>query len=348
MADMIRGERRVRLFAEVISHPEKTYTITELMVIFSIPKNERRNLQRDMQYLSEMDGGRYIKVSGKSRSFVYSSALKSADRLLFPNFENTMLHLVFLQRIANIYPATSDTIHSLLTKIKDSLPRQELDSLKRLSDDLGKRILFMGTPPDYEEDASEKLKIILQAIHECRKIKVTNITETSNMPSIRIPLMIIVYQGELYVGCKSETHTNQTYVLKFRRLQNVSLTNETFKDDPKAVENLRKRVNLGSAILGKQDPKAEDVEIRFPSHVRTFLEEKPYHRSMSIIDDGKYGLLVKMKVEANELLFRWVLSFADSAQVIKPESLRMRLHNFGNHLLSAYPTYGNNTLNFDF
>ena len=46
-----------------------------------------------------------------------------------------------------------------------------------------------------------------------------------------------------------------------------------------------------------------------------------------------------MKVEANELLFRWVLSFADSAQVIKPESLRTRLHNFGIHLYSTYPVY---------
>lgn len=338
MADLTRGERRVRLFALLISNPERKYTISNLMEIFNIPENERRNLQRDMQYLSEMDGGRYIKVSGDKRSYVYSSALKSADRLLFPNFENTMLHLVFLQRIANIYPATSDTIHSLLTKIKDSLPRQELDSLQRLSDDLGKRILFMGTPPDYEEDASEKLKIILQAIHECRKIKVTNITENSNMPSIRIPLMIIVYQGELYVGCKSETH-EETYVLKFRRLQNVSLTNETFQDDPKAVEILRKRVNLGSAILGKQESHAEEVEIMFPSHARIFLTEKPYHRSMEILDDGRNGLLVKMNVEVNELLVRWILSYAESATVIKPASLRERLYKFGQYLSSTYPIY---------
>ena len=341
MADLTRGERRVRLFALLISNPERKYTISILMEIFNIPENERRNLQRDMQYLSQMDGGRYIKASGDKRSYVYSSALKSADRLLFPNFENTMLHLVFLQRIANIYPATSDTIHSLLTKIKDSLPRQELDSLQRLSDDLGKRILFMGTPPDYEEDASEKLKIILQAIHECRKIKVTNVTENSNVPSIRIPLMIIVYQGELYVGCKSETHPNDTYVLKFRRLQNVSLTNETFQDDPKAVEILRKRVNLGSAILGTQDPKAEDVEIRFPNNAHIFLMEKPYHRSMKIFDDGSNHLLVKMKVEVNELLVRWILSYAESASVVKPASLRERLHDFGLHLLSTYPVYRN-------
>ena len=336
MADLTRGERRVRLFAELISHPEKTYTISDLMVIFEIPENERRNLQRDMQYLSEMDGGRYIKVSGEKRSYVYSSALKSADRLLFPNFENTMLHFVFLQRIANIYPATSDTINSLLKKIKDSLPKQELDSLKRLSDDLDKRILFMGTPPNYEEDASEKLKVVLRAIHECRKLKVTYITEYSNQSSLRIPLMIIVYHGELYVGCRSESHPGDTYVLKFRRMQKVELTNESFKDDLKIVDKLRKRVNLGSAILGRQEPRAEDVEIRFPSHARIFLEENPFHRSMEIHDYGEGGLLVTMKVEVNEMLFRWVLSYADVANVQKPSSLRQKLHNFGAQLLDMY------------
>ena len=336
MADMIRGERRVRLFAELISHPERKYTISDLMAIFGIPQNERRNLQRDMQYLSEMDGGRYIKVSGDSRSYVYSSALKSADRLLFPNFENTMLHFVFLQRIANIYPATSDIINSLLVKIKDSLPSSEIDSLKRLSDDLGKRILFMGTPPDYEENASEKLKTVLRAIHECRKLKVTYNKATSIITSMRTPLMIIVYQGELYVGCKSETHPSKTYVLKFRRMQNVELANESFKDDPKAVENLRKQVNLGSAILGRQDPKAENIELRFPSFARAFLEEQPYHRSMKIEDCGEDELLVTMKVEVNEMLFRWVLSYADIAEVVKPASLRRHLHTFGVQLMDMY------------
>lgn len=336
MADLTRGERRVRLFAELISHPERKYTISKLMDIFNIPENERRNVQRDMLYLTEMDGGRYIKVSGASRSYIYSSALKSADRLLFPNFENTMLHFVFLQRIANIYPATSDIINSLLTKIKDSLPSNELDSLKRLSDDLGKRILFMGTPPDYEEDASEKLKTVLRAIHECRKLRVTYYT--SNTPSMRTPLMIVVYQGELYVGCKSETHPGKTYPLKFRRMQNVELTNETFKDDPKTVECLRKQVNLGSFILGKQEPKAEEVKIRFPSFARVFLKEQPYHRSMKIDDDGEDSLLVTMKVEVNEMLFRWVLSYTDIAEVLKPVSLRQKLRNFGFALTDIYAT----------
>ena len=107
MADMTRGERTVQLFAKVISNPEKKFTINDLMEAFNIPAEERRNVQRDMRFLSEMDGGRYIAVDTVGRTSYYTSALRNAERLLFPNFENTMLHFVFLKRIANIYPATS-------------------------------------------------------------------------------------------------------------------------------------------------------------------------------------------------------------------------------------------------
>ena len=136
-------------------------------------------------------------------------------------------------------------------------------------------------------------------------------------------------------------------MLKFRRIKQVKLTKETFAEDPKILEKLRKRVISGAAILGKQEPNAEEVVIKFDSRVKFFLEEKPFHRSMKIEQEPNGALLVKMKVEVNELLFRWVLSYADSATVIKPYSLRQKLHEFGNFLFSAYPTYERTTLNLD-
>ena len=101
MADKTRGERTVQLFAKVIANPNKKFTINDLTEALEIPENEKRNVQRDMRFLSEMDGGRYIQAESVGRTFYYSSALQNADRLLFPNFENTMLHFVFLRRIAN-------------------------------------------------------------------------------------------------------------------------------------------------------------------------------------------------------------------------------------------------------
>ena len=347
MPDITRGERTVQLFAQVISNPEKKFTISELMASLNIPENERRNVQRDMRFLSEIDGGRYIRVDGDKRSFVYSSALHSADRLLFPNFENTMLHYVFLQRIANMYPATSEIILSLLERIQKTLPQRERKTLEQLTSNLNTRILFMGTQPDFEENCSDKIKIILQAILEHRKIDVTYMTDMGDKKSLRIPLMVVIYQNEIYIGCESETHPGDTYVLKFRRIKQIALTKETFVENPKILEKLRKRVISGAAILGKQEPKAEDVLIKFDSRAKFFLEEKPFHRSMRIEHEPNGSLLVSMKVEVNELLFRWVLSYADSATVIKPLSLRQKLHDFGNHLLSTYPTYGRTTLNLD-
>lgn len=334
MADITRADRVLQLFALLISNPSRSYSVSDLMEALEIPENERRNVQRDMQTLTSANGGAYIRVLSDQRAFRYQSAVKSADNLLFPNFENTMLHFVFLQRIANMYPAASETITDLLEKIQKSLPANEKKAVEQLAQDLNSRILFAGTPPTFEEDSSEKLKVILRAIHERRKISTVSINEFR--PHVRIPLMVILYQGEIYIGCESQTHLGDTYTLKFRRIKSVELTKETFQDNPKTLEMLRKRVRLGSAIFGPQDPKAEDVEIIFKDDVQAYLEERPFQRSMKVekLRDGR--LLVTMKALNDDLLFRWVLSYADSAEVIKPVALRKRLFEFSYFLDSTY------------
>lgn len=265
MADMTRGERTEQLFAQVISNPTKKYTIANLMESLNIPDTERRNVQRDMRFLSEMDAGRYIQQESIGRTYYYSSALQNADRLLFPNFENTMLHFVFLRRIANIYPATSEIITQLLERIEDCLPAREKKSLRMLGEELNSKILFMGTPPDFEEDSSEKIRVILQAIHDHRKIEVEYITEMSG-----------------------------------------------------------------------QEPKLENIEIEFDSHVRLFLEENPFNRSMRIYN-GKTGkILAKLKAENNRLLFNWVVSFANAAKVMKPAALQDKLNEYADFLKEVY------------
>lgn len=334
MADMTRGERTVQLFVQVISNPTKKYSVGDLMELLNIPDGERRNVQRDMRFLSELDAGRYVQQESVGRTFYYSSALQNADRLLFPNFENAMLHFVFLRRIANIYPATSEIITQLLERIEKSLPPREKKAIQLLGQELNSKILFMGTPPDFEEDASEKIRVILQAIHDHRKIEVEYINE--NSWSKRIPLMIIVYQNDIYVGCESESHAGDTYTLKFRRIQNVKLSKETFVENPKTMDKLRRQVMSGAAFMSGQEPKLQDIEIEFESRAKLYLQEKPFNRNMNI-SKGKNGkIIVKMKAENNQLLFHWILSFSDAARVIKPASLRRRLSEFADYLKEVY------------
>lgn len=334
MADKTRGERTVQLFAKVISNPTKKFSITDLMESLDIPESEKRNVQRDMRFLADMDAGRYIQAESVGRTFYYSSALQNADRLLFPNFENTMLHFVFLRRIANIYPATSEIIMQLLERIENSLPPREKKSIQQLGDELNSKILFMGTPPDFDEDSSEKIRVILQAIHDHRKIEVEYITEDSW--SKRIPLMIIVYQNDIYVGCESAAHAGDTYTLKFRRIQKVKLSKETFVENPKTIDKLRRQVMSGAAFMSGQEPKLQDIEIEFESRARFYLQEKPFNRNMSISkgDNGKIN--VKMKAENNQLLFHWILSFSDAARVVKPAALKKKMSEFADYLKEVY------------
>jgi len=343
MADMTRGERTVQLFAKVISNPEKKFTINDLMESFNIPAEERRNVQRDMRFLSEMDGGRYIAVDTVGRTSYYTSALRNAERLLFPNFENTMLHFVFLKRIANIYPATSETITQLLERIEKSLPNSEQKTLRHLGDELNSKILFMGTPPDFEEDSSEKLRIILQAIHEHRKIDVFYMgattfmgPSTSERKSTRIPLMIIVYQNEIYVACESEKVKGTTYTLKFRRILQVKLSKETFVENPKVIDKLRRQVASGAAFMSEQEPHLEDIEIEFEWRVRNYLMENKFNQSMHMRVLRNAKILVTMKADVNQLLVNWITSYTTAARVIKPASLRNSLRDYAKYLLENY------------
>ena len=334
MADKTRGERTVQLFAKVISNPTKKFSITDLMESLDIPESEKRNVQRDMRFLADMDAGRYIQAESVGRTFYYTSALQNADRLLFPNFENTMLHFVFLRRIANIYPATSEIIMQLLERIENSLPPREKKSIQQLGDELNSKILFMGTPPDFDEDSSEKIRVILQAIHDHRKIEVEYITEDSW--SKRIPLMIIVYQNDIYVGCESAAHAGDTYTLKFRRIQKVKLSKETFVENPKTIDKLRRQVMSGAAFMSGQEPKLQDIEIEFESRARFYLQEKPFNRNMSISKGDNGKITVKMKAENNQLLFHWILSFSDAARVVKPAALKKKMSEFADYLKEVY------------
>ena len=195
----------------------------------------------------------------------------------------------------------------------------------------------MGTPPDIEEDASEKIRTILQAIHDHRKIDVVyRDGGDSERQSTRIPLMVIIYEDELYVGCQSERHEGDTYTLKFRRMKSVKLSKQTFVEDPKIVDKLRRQVTSGAAFMSGQEPKLQDIEIEFENRARLYLEENPFNRSMKIgkTKDGKIN--VKLKAEVNQLLFNWVVSFSNVAHVKKPAALRSRLKEFAEYLSETY------------
>lgn len=336
MADQARGERMIRIFVYMMAHYNNRYSVADIMRHLDIREEDLRSVQRDMHALSEIEGG-YIKRSVESGKTYYQVALERANKLVFPEFGDTLLHFMFLQRIANIYPATSNLIEDLAKRITQDLPVKEQSTLAHYAKELNGRILFMGTPPSVDENVGKNLPIILDAIRKKQKVLITytdNWGAITNKP--RIPLMVAINQGEIYIGCVSQHHPDKTYALKLRRIQSVKLLREQFVEDPKVVETLRKRIRTGTLLSGDQDQEEEKVVIYFPGYAKNFLQERPYHPSMKIKELDCGDIHVTMKVAVNGLLKQWVMYYGSIAEVLKPAKLRQMVLESAKDLVKLY------------
>lgn len=336
MADQARGERMIRIFVYMMAHYNNRYSVADIMRHLDIREEDLRSVQRDMHALSEIEGG-YIRRSVESGKTYYQVALKRANKLVFPEFGDTLLHFMFLQRIANIYPATSNLIEDLTKRITQDLPAKEQSTLAYYAKELNGRILFLGTPPSVDENVGKNLPIILDAIRKKQKVQIAytdNWGTITNKP--RIPLMVAINQGEIYIGCVSQHHPDKTYALKLRRIQSVKLLREQFVENPKVVETLRKRIRTGTLLSGDQDQQEEKVVIYFPGYAKNFLQERPYHPSMKIKELECGDLHVTMKVAVNGLLKQWIMYYGSIAEVLKPAKLRQMVLDSAKDLVKLY------------
>ncbi|MBR3070987.1 WYL domain-containing protein [Fibrobacter sp.] len=331
-----RGERMVRILVYLMAHYNNRYSVTDIMHHLDIPESDLRNVQRDMQALVNLEGGYIQRIIDSGKTY-YQVALERANKLVFPDFGDMVLHFVFLQRIANLYPATSSLIEDLTKRITQDLPAKQQDVLKSYSKELNGRILFMGTPPNYDENVSKNMPTILNAIRKKQKVQITytdNWGTVSTQP--RIPLMVAISHGDIYIGCVSRHHPDKTYALKLQRIESVKLLKETFEEDPKVVESLRKRIRTGALLLGDQNPQEEKVVIYFPKYAKNFLKERPYHRSMKMEDAPGDEIRVTMKVEVNELLKQWIMYYGNIATVEQPKKLKQMILETAKSIVNKY------------
>lgn len=336
MAEQTRGERMIRIFVYLMAHYNNRYSVADIMRQLDIPKSDLRSVQRDMQALTELEGD-YIGRFTEGGKVYFQVSIGRAGKFFFPEFDDTILHFIFLQRIANLYPATAILIEDITRKITQDLPARQRETLAWYAKELNGRILFMGTPPEFDERAGKNLPIILEAIRKKQKVQITytdNWGSRTDKP--RIPLMVAIHQGEIYVGCVSQRFPDKTYALKLRRIESAKLLREHFIEDSLVIEILRKRIRSGAFLSDEQNPYIEKVVISFPGYAKKFLQERPYHPSMKIKELKNGDLQATMNVAVNDLLKQWVLHYGPIAKVLRPAKLRQMVLDSATELLKLY------------
>lgn len=336
MAEQTRGERMIRIFVYLMAHYKNRYTVADIMRQLDIPEGDLRSVQRDMQALTDIEGD-YVRRFVDGGRVYFQVSFGKAGKFFFPEFDDTVLHFVFLQRIANLYPAISSLIEDITQKIIQSLPARQRETLAWYAKELNGRILFMGTPPDFDEDTGKTLPIILEAIRKKQKVQIAYIDNWgTRTDKPRIPLMVAIHQGEIYVGCVSQRYPDKTYALKLRRIKSAKLLRERFTEDPDTIDILRKRILSGAFLSDEQNPYVEKVVIHFPGYAKYFLLERPFHPSMKIKELKNGELQATMNVAVNDLLKQWVLHYGPIAKVQRPAKLRQMLLDSARELVKLY------------
>lgn len=336
MAEQTRGERMIRIFVYLMAHYKNHYTVADIMRQLDIPEGDLRSVQRDMQALTDIEGD-YVRRFVDGGRVYFQVSFGKAGKFFFPKFDDTVLHFVFLQRIANLYPAISGLIEDITQKIIQSLPAKQQETLAWYAKELNGRILFMGTPPDFDEDAGKTLPTILEAIRKKQKVQIAYIDNWGiRTDKPRIPLMVAIHQGEIYVGCVSQRYPDKTYALKLRRIKSAKLLRERFTESPNVIDILRKRILSGAFLSDEQNPYVEKVVIHFPGYAKYFLQERPFHPSMKIKELKNGDLQATMNVAVNDLLKQWVLHYGPIAKVQRPAKLRQMLLDSARELVKLY------------
>jgi predicted DNA-binding transcriptional regulator YafY len=335
--ELQRGERMVAILMHLLSRPSRQVSISTILEELEIDEVERRSVQRDLLALSEIPGSLVQKIGSGTR-ITWGVEVKTIKGLILPGVEHAMLSLLFLKRIAGIYPDMAEGVHELVDRFYEQMPSAERRTLSNWSTELQNKILFMGDPMEGQKAGSSHLSVFLRAIKDRRKVEVLYQGNTDEQPktNIRVPVLVVLHKGEIYVGCFSQSNSEIDYYLKLRRVRKVKVLGEHYKEDPARFKGFVDRIEKCGGMLGENHPKAQRIKLRFPSYIENILKESPYHSSAKNRIEKDGSILLTLDVEVNRSLLQWVLGWADRVEVLAPKELRSQLCEAGKELVALY------------
>jgi len=339
VSDLGRGERMLALFMHLLSHRNRRFDVSTLLEELNLDNSERRNLQRDLLALAGLPGS-YVHKYGTGTRITWGVEVEQLGGLVLPGVDQALLSLIFMRRISGLYPELAEDIGNLVEQFQQQLPGRDKKLIADWGTELNSRILFMGESPDVQEEASKYIADFLRAIRERRKVNVLYQGNEDEAPCWhkRVPALLVVYQGEIYVGCYSQSNPDADYYLKLKRVRKTKLLGESYPNQPSRLNRFRARIVECGGMLGDNSPKAEKVRLKFPPYLENILKERRYHPTAKLSSCRDGSIELAMKVEVNRSLMQWVLGWAERVEVLEPAALRKQLREFGKELFQQYST----------
>ncbi|MCB0342640.1 MAG: WYL domain-containing protein [Pseudobdellovibrionaceae bacterium] len=144
------------------------------------------------------------------------------------------------------------------------------------------------------------------------------------------PECLYFANGGVYLIAK-DLNKNEPRTYALARIKSVEMdTSKEYSREGLSPENLFKDA-FGVLNTGT----ADNVEIALEGPMATFIAERRWHNSQTVVNTHD-GIFLRMHVKINEEFVHWVLSLGPSATVVAPDSLKQAVLTTAQSILSNY------------
>ena len=148
------------------------------------------------------------------------------------------------------------------------------------------------------------------------------------------PYLLKEYRNRWFVlGIRADSEKLQNLALD--RIQQVAKSGIPYREnDQYDFQNYYADV-IGVTV--NENVRAQEVHLFIRRGDAPYVITKPLHHSQKVLETGKEGITVSIKVQLNFELERLILGFGENMRVLKPERLRERIQS---KLQQAAEQYG--------
>lgn len=145
------------------------------------------------------------------------------------------------------------------------------------------------------------------------------------------PYLIKQYNNRWFLFGKNASRDGQISNLPLDRIESIAECGVSYEEDDGTLQQML------SSIIGvtvERDAVVEDVKLKFSERRFPYVLTKHIHKSQKMVDEQE--CIIKINVIPNKELEALILQYGNDVEVLSPESLRTRIKEKIQEMLSKY------------
>jgi len=186
--------------------------------------------------------------------------------------------------------------------------------------DLNRKLHHVQDAPKTYSGHAPVVATVLHALFWCRRVELEYEAERGpSGPKVIEPLTLVVWRSALYLVVRYRGG-RKPYPLAVDRIRNARVLRETFRYPSREAYSPERLFEGSFGFFIDENAPTTDVELVFANErwLKLYLTERRWHPSQRFEDLPGGRLRMTLRVRGLRELWRWVHSFGDDVEVVRP------------------------------